>query len=219
MESQAPFEKELDISKLLPTLEKLALSLGDAGIAGETLNGLLESRIQLACCSCQIRVTSRELLGINLQPGAALSPKQERLKLGYCARAGCESRFYKVKCLPDTAVDWNAIWPVEEAVFQYGPVQESGPDLQEIRRTVMSGLREAYRWWLKAPLRGKIAIVVLFLLAWHWTFDFKVPGLAPKGRVFLVQDKTELDRGRATNGVQKPATGYIVRESQPQLKQ
>ncbi len=211
-EASPTYEREVDIAKLLPTFEQLVLGLGKAGFGGEELAQLLDTKIQMECRRCQIRLSSQELLDISLKSASVLHAKLQRVKIGDCARAGCIGRFYRVKCLPDASVNWDAVWPSESLDKQ----PEAPCDRFRSALATVDGVagccRSGFQWWLQAPLRGKLAAGVLFLLAWYWAFDFGVPGFAKRGRVFLVEQKSTL-RSNSTRSTNEPGNRFIVRET------
>ena len=65
------------------------------------------------CLGCQIRLNGEELL-LLADENAKRTAKLDRLHKGYCARHGCDSRFYRLTCNPAPAVDWRAILAIKD---------------------------------------------------------------------------------------------------------
>ena len=210
-EVSAVYERDVDIAKLLTTFEHLVLGLGKAGFGGEKLGQLLDAKVQIECRRCQIRLSSQELLDINLKFGSVLHPKLQRIKLGDCARAGCVGRFYKMKCLPDASVNWAAVWPSESLDKQPEPPRDRFRVALAAVKIAVGYCQSGFQWWLQAPLKEKLVTGVLVLLVWYWAFDFGVPGFTPRGRVFLVEQQSTL-RSSSTRSTNEHGGRFVVAE-------
>ena len=65
------------------------------------------------CLACGIRISGDELLDLAIQANAG-SSKLKRLRMGYCARRTCDSRFYQLTCNPAAGVDWAPIFAIKD---------------------------------------------------------------------------------------------------------
>ena len=65
------------------------------------------------CLACGIQITGEELLDLAIQANAG-EPKLKRLRMGYCARRTCDSRFYQLTCNPAPGVDWAPIFAIKD---------------------------------------------------------------------------------------------------------
>lgn len=78
----------------------LAQSLGESGVGGAELERLFASGVTAGCVACGLSVTGRDLGDLALhdddEPDRRLSDRLQRLRLGYCPRQGCESRYFRV---------------------------------------------------------------------------------------------------------------------------
>lgn len=78
----------------------LAQSLGEAGVGGAELDRLFHYGVTAGCVACGLSVTGGDLGDLALhdtaEPDQRLPERLERLRLGYCPRQGCESRFFRV---------------------------------------------------------------------------------------------------------------------------
>ena len=91
--------------------QSLARVLLDSGLSGARLNEILLHCLRAECVQCHIRVSPEELeqLALSDAPAEPLHPKLRRLRLGYCAREGCESYFYEVQLDSHRDIDWEAV--------------------------------------------------------------------------------------------------------------
>jgi hypothetical protein len=89
----------------------LARALTETGISGSQLNEIFSTRLRARCVKCSIELTSAEIEQVSLvEDTTQLShPKLKRLRLGYCAREGCESDDYRIQLEAYPGVDWESI--------------------------------------------------------------------------------------------------------------
>jgi hypothetical protein len=89
----------------------LARVLGEFGFDSSQLNEIFLTRLQTQCDRCGIHVTSNELTSVAVADNEAKlpHPKLERLRLGYCAREGCESDYYTIQFEDYPGVDWGIV--------------------------------------------------------------------------------------------------------------
>ena len=67
------------------------------------------------CLACGIQMTGEELLDLAIQANAG-SSKLKRLRMGYCARRTCDSRFYQLTCNPAPGVNWASIFAIKDGL-------------------------------------------------------------------------------------------------------
>lgn len=77
----------------------LIRALAERGIGSEELSQVFSTCLRLRCVRCGIQITGDEFNQMMLaETGAKLArTKLQRLKLGYCAREGCESLSYEMQ--------------------------------------------------------------------------------------------------------------------------
>jgi hypothetical protein len=205
----APFlEKEVATAALLRTLDQLVGRLGEAGIGGETLNLLLGSKVQVECLLCKIRLTGQELLDANIKSELELPPKLRRMQLGYCARASCESRFYRVFLLEDSSINWSEVWPVE-GPSKPEPIPESVWNTETFLKLAAVYGRTVIHWWRAAPLAGKIALCVILTLAFSWASEIRMPAAISRGRVYIVEEQIVPVPSQTTNATPRPGARTV----------
>lgn len=73
----------------------------------DKLRAAIDQALNAECVQCKIRLSGSELL--KFAEETSDDERVERLRVGYCARNGCESLFYKVICAPHPEVNWPAL--------------------------------------------------------------------------------------------------------------
>ena len=138
---------------------------------GELKSGVAVSELCWAECTvCNLRVSGEELLKIGELPDASdVSAAVKRLRLGYCAHAGCESYFYRISFRQGAGVDWTA-------------VAANMKELAEARKMAMTvGSEEgrkklaAARWKLAGRISLGVAVVLILLAIRQWYFGGTIP--------------------------------------------
>lgn len=139
----------------------LVRTLTATGI-GSHLGEILSTHLYARCEKCDIQVTSDEIEQVSLAEDATkLShPKLKRLRLGCCAREGCEAVAYRIYLEACPGVDWeiiavrtNELMSAEEAEAK----EEAGRQTrqQRLQRTKRAAL-------------GLLIVVFSFLLLFAW---------------------------------------------------
>ncbi len=148
--------------------------MGEAGEGSVSIHELLENSVQVRCVGCGITLLPGELESLGPAGGpTASSPRLDRLRMGYCARNGCDSRFYAVSA-ETGMVSWPPIFrrakelvsegaPSELPDATSGPTDDSHAFRRKWRRTqlaVVGGavLLGVFVWWRSGAWRP-----------WRWT--------------------------------------------------
>src|SRR5215472_14229191 len=99
------------VDSLVRFYENLARALLESGLSGARLSEILSQSLRVECVQCAIQVSAEELqqLAVSDAPSGELHPKLQRLRLGYCARQGCDSYFYEVHLENHPEVDWEVV--------------------------------------------------------------------------------------------------------------
>jgi hypothetical protein len=160
----------------------LGRALGEAGEGAPRIRELLAESVRVRCVGCGIAVTPDELESLALASSAPeASPRLERLRLGYCARNGCDSRFYLASA--DTGM---VLWPLvfrrtrELLGGKAEPEPSAGVAAPEAAPPTF---KEQWRRVQLAVLGGVLALV---LLLWWWQHGARIPGITPAPRDFTV---------------------------------
>lgn len=146
----------------------------------------LRDAISAECVQCGIRLTGAELLALAeageagevtgdaraaSRPPAPPNPKVARLRLGYCARSGCDSCYYRVTFEPRPGLDWTKLLPgAELEVTAAAPAEDPGN--AERQAAFRSSVRRTVG---KAALA--LGALVLLLVARHWYQGGTIPYL------------------------------------------
>ncbi len=96
-----PAQLRLSVGDLPKAFHAVACALGEAGVGGQQLPGVFATGLRATCTGCGMTVTGAELNELMVASGEGaehrLSPKLERLRLGYCPRNGCEARYFTLE--------------------------------------------------------------------------------------------------------------------------
>jgi hypothetical protein len=171
----------------------LVQALAQSGMGGAQLEQILEANLRIVCPVCGICLKPEELRCLILTGGkiGGNSPKLERLRLGYCLRNGCSSRFYDFTWKPTPGVDWPAVLMRVDHLIN----SASGEGPEKHRSTWECLNFEMNRWWRELPSQfsrrhAMAGFLLLLFLAIYWLQSGRpVPGFAPKARVFIVESQ------------------------------
>ena len=197
-----------DLHKVYPAL---ARALAEAGEPNPRIAELLSQHVRIQCVGCGQVVTGEELAELALTHDhpetPATSPTLQRLRLGYCARAECKSRFYQATA-SSGMVAWPKVFERTRHFIQHppAPTPEAPPtpapadakpqtgtgtavntatptDIDEPEAPKPLPFREQWRR-LKFAALGVVAL--LGLLFWWFNSGLRIPGLGPAPRQFQV---------------------------------
>ncbi|HVR36412.1 MAG TPA: hypothetical protein VMS21_11240 [Methylomirabilota bacterium] len=169
----------------------LARALGAAGNGGGEIEALLNHAVRAECVLCGMGLSGVDLIRTEwiTDPSSDSGRKLERLRLGYCARYGCSSRYYVLRFARTPGVDWPDCWEQAAAL----PPVEAASDSE----SVPGGQQAPHRFipvrmWRLAAQRP-ITVVVIAALALSVSFrtGCRIPGLTPAPRVFIVESAPE----------------------------
>ena len=129
----------------------LAQSLGEAGIGGPELERIFASGVKSTCVACGLSITGVDLGDLALQGSDDTdrppSPRLERLRLGYCPRQGCESRFFRIELTAPGRFDRGQVLGRAQRLLEgdTGPLLRMAPAFssettQRLRRVAGIGL-------------------------------------------------------------------------------
>src|SRR5687767_12138410 len=68
----------------------------------DRLRAAIDQALSAECVQCAIRLSGSEVL--KFAEETSDDARVERLRVGYCARNGCESLFYRITCAPHPQV-------------------------------------------------------------------------------------------------------------------
>lgn len=160
--SPAPKTSQIRVDGLVSFYPNLARALTESGISGSQLNEILTTRLKARCVKCDIQLASDEIEQVSLveDPTQLLHPKLKRLRLGYFARAGCESDEYQIQLQAYPGVDWNII--VAKANVLLGVQKNVAKEEAERQK------RRKQNQQTKRAALGLMAVAICFLLLFVW---------------------------------------------------
>lgn len=161
----------------------LTRAMGALGIAGNSMEPLLSGCMEAECATCGILIRGPELLATAIAGELAGDSKAGRLRLGYCARKGCDSRYYIIRFCRADGVNWSAAWTRAEAIL-------SGRDADPPEPDAPTGPPAPARpSLLRSPaLCASVAAGALLTGMFAMRSGCRIPGLTPGGEVFIVPE-------------------------------
>ena len=111
MEEPAPQFRREPLTRLRVFSSAVQEHLQAGGFSSDQVFAIFDSSISAECIQCRIQVSGRELFEVGSEPvdGQQAGPKITRMRLGDCARQGCDSMYYNLTLQPYPRVDWPAI--------------------------------------------------------------------------------------------------------------
>ena len=118
----------------------------------DRIRAAIDTALSAECVQCGIKLSGSELL--KFEEETSDDPRVERLRIGYCARNGCESLFYRVTCAPHPQINWPGLLnPAHELTADEKAAAES-----LAKRLSLAKLRN------KTFVRVGIAVAVLLIV-------------------------------------------------------
>src|ERR1041385_381254 len=118
----------------------------------DRVRAALDQAWSAECVQCGIRLSGSELL--KFQEEISDDQRVERLRIGYCARNGCESLFYRVTCAPHPNINWPGL---------LNPAYELSVDEKDTAESAATKSKFV-RWRNKAGVRVALAVAVLLIV-------------------------------------------------------
>jgi len=174
MSQETAIVRQEEIRKLEGFCRALAEALRRGGLGPENALAAWRAGVAAECTRCGISVSGDELFALSQPPAAEhASAKIGRLRLGDCARSGCESYHYQLTFKVDGELDWAGLLLQAAAIKQE---QEHPAGSSAVQRPVGSSLarllwtsRRARRLWTA------LAAVLLLLLIRQWYLGGRIP--------------------------------------------
>jgi hypothetical protein len=164
MPQPASTVREEHLQKLEPFCRALAQTLSGAGVKPEKTLEEFKASLTAECERCGIHLSGEELYALSQPPSEKYANvKLGRLRLGDCARQGCQSYFYRLTFRDSPSLDWPKLIARAEAI-QKGETQASAPKVstrETLRRTVFSSLA------LRVALALVLGVMLLALRQWY----------------------------------------------------
>jgi hypothetical protein len=118
----------------------------------DRLRAAIDQALTAECVQCGIRLSGSELL--KFEEETSDDSRVERLRIGYCARNGCASLFYRVMYAPHPQLDWPAL---------LNPTFELSAE-ERVAAEILAKKRAASRARNKTLFRAGVAVAVLLIV-------------------------------------------------------
>jgi hypothetical protein len=201
-------ELQLPLNDIHQAYPALVRALAEAGETPPRIQELLSQHLRIRCLGCGQAITADDLshLGFGDPTAPAPNPTVERLRLGYCARPDCKSRFYHATATTGI-VAWPAIFQRTQHFITHPPAPiadpkpepvdpkahpnvgnkatapDSAPSVEDLPEPRQLTFKEK---WRRLQFTALAATVALGLLFWWWNSGLRIPGLGPTPRQFEV---------------------------------
>lgn len=186
-------ELPLPLDRIHDLYPALVRALADAGEPAPRIQELLQQHLRIACVGCGERISPDEIAALSLlnadTPDAG--PRMERLRLAYCAREGCKSRFYA--CSANSGmVAWPDIFARTRRLIEQPPAttpesaNASAEDGQAAESPAPASPRPFRERWRRLQFGVLGGMALLAALFWWWRSGARIPGIGPAPRQFEV---------------------------------
>lgn len=212
MSEAAAHIRSVDLAGLAPLARALVTALRDQ--PGLDPLAVLQAGVRAHCPQCQFRLFGEDVLALAVSeaPAPETSPKLHRLAQGFCARQGCDSRFYEFSFDPVEGVDWEAVLNDPAVTGTAASAPEPGTGAEPVtaarrrsRRRVLAGL----------------AVIGLLLLARHWMTGGTIPWIREPRRftadpaTLPALGRTNTEPPAALTGTNRPRTFRAAPPAEP----
>jgi hypothetical protein len=157
---EATYETQLHLNHIGVFSRELAQKIGLHGTDPGTGAGAAGFRLKGECIQCGIRITEEELLLLGQEKTAGeTDPRIERLRLGYCARNGCDSIFYRVSARANAPIEWSKYFPEPNS-----HLSDPANDGLEVQTTFAAGTK-LFNWRV---LAAGLTLLTLILVRQYY---------------------------------------------------
>ncbi len=168
MSQQASVIRQEHLLKLESFCRSLREGLGRAGLTAEKSIEVMRSAVAGECVQCGIHLSGEELVLLSQPPlKTEESAKIQRLRLGDCARKGCDSFYYRMIFGRHMELDWTTFLNgLEQPEAKPAVVAtEAAREISKPRRSPI----------LKYRFLIGVAIVLFIFIARQWYLGGRIP--------------------------------------------
>lgn len=153
-------ELRLRVEELTGFHAGLVRAAGATGMTAAELHEFFSGKVRASCVGCGLALTGEDLGRIALAaPESAADPQADRLRLGYCGKATCQSRFYQVVVDPTPKAVPEKLVPQAVELWRNPP-----PEPEEA-----AAPKAPLPWWRERRNQYALGALLALLLAW-WRF-------------------------------------------------
>jgi hypothetical protein len=187
-------ELQIPTEALVRLHPALVRALGSLGEDGSRIHELVHEHLGVRCVGCGFTVRATDLEQSALAEDAAVVPDStvHRLRLGYCGRADCSSRFYLLQA-SSGMTSWPKVFEkVREILAEVEVSEEPTPDWpmtfrQRIREWVWPARPIPFRErWRRLQFVVLAGVLLVAGLVWWVRSGARIPGIGPAPRTFEV---------------------------------
>ena len=161
--------RQVPLQKLEPLCRALGDSLTRGGLTPEQSQELWRVGVAAECTRCGIPIYGDELYALSQPPSEKYANiKLGRLRLGDCAREGCNSYTYKLTFYPYNNLDWPTLLAAIDR-------NEKEPGNAPVRPGIAQALNLLWRSSAARRVALGLIVVVLLLVVRQWYLGGRIP--------------------------------------------
>jgi hypothetical protein len=155
--------REEHLLKLAPFCQALGEALSRSGLAPDQALAVWREALTAQCARCGMLISGEELFALSQPSGDNSNPKIRRLRLGDCARPGCESYFYSLTFRAHPLLGWPGLLDRAEAIRAELEGRVSGKPATAVlaKALLHSGFTR------RAAIALAVLLVLLFIRRWY----------------------------------------------------
>lgn len=189
MTQEPPTVQQVHLYNLANFCAALDETLRQGGLTANESAAVWHVAVSAECLGCAMQVSGEELQALSQPPSVeAGSAKINRMRLGDCARPGCNSYYYRLQFQRDQRVDWPGL---------VSRVQTRVPEPIGLA-PVRPRRRLPWRSWARPAFVRRlgiaVVIIVALLLVREWRQGGQIP-LLHEPEQFRVDPAPEEPRG------------------------
>jgi hypothetical protein len=170
MYSEVAITTKEPLLRLQILCERLYQEIRKHGLTHEEAFAVLHSSVSAECVDCGIMVSGEELFAVSQPPvETETSPKIARMRLGDCARKGCNCLYYEFTFKPYPRVDWPSLLEQAKVVKE-----DKGSEAINGRKL----LRALSVHWNRGLAR-RIALAAILVVALFVAHQYRYGGRIP----------------------------------------
>lgn len=168
--------REVPLQQLEQLCRALAQVLDQAGLTPAQVSEAFRLGLSAECVRCGMRLSGEDLFALSEPPSAEHgSIKLGRLRLGDCARQGCQSYVYRLTLWNFPTLDWRAVIPKAEAIQQGRGEETVSQAVSSTSVAAPSFLRGAALTRLACRIAAALVVVAVLLVVWQWRRGGRIP--------------------------------------------
>jgi len=157
-----------------------------AGLAPEKSDEAWRVGVAAECVRCGIRIYGEELHALSRPPAEEYAnAKIGRLRLGDCARSGCDSYYYRLTFYPCPEVNWAEILAAIERDTEESAGQKAGEPAHN------NGWRLLLHSSATRRVGVALAVVVILLVVRQWYIGGRIPLLREPHKFQVSPESTQ----------------------------